>query len=125
AFMSSGGMYGAALHADDPEYRQGRFSGITAYARAKRMQVTLAQMWADRLASQQVEAYSMHPGWVDTPGVADSLPRFRTITRPLLCTVHQGADTMIWLVATQPDGSGTQRFWHDRREQRRALWDYL
>ena len=27
---------------------------------------------------------TMHPGWADTPGVADSLPLFRTLTGPLL-----------------------------------------
>jgi NAD(P)-dependent dehydrogenase (short-subunit alcohol dehydrogenase family) len=46
--MSSGGMYTQTLHADDPEYRHGRYSGAAAYARTKRMQVALTPMLARR-----------------------------------------------------------------------------
>lgn len=138
-FMSSGGMYGASLHDDDPEFRKGDYSGVAAYARCKRMQVVLAQMWAERLAADNVEVSSMHPGWVDTPGVSDSLPTFRAATGPLLRSLEEGADTMIWLVATRPPADSTRRFWHDRKlrptsygperdqdpARRRRLWDYV
>ena len=54
----------------------------------------------------------MHPGWADTPGVQESLPRFRSITRPVLRDDAQGADTSVWLTARRaarrrPGGSGT------------------
>lgn len=138
-FMSSGGMYGAGLHDDDPEYRSGKYSGSKAYARCKRMQVVLAQMWGQRFASSGIDVASMHPGWVDTPGVARYLPKFRALTLPLMRSPEQGADTMVWLVATHPSSDGSRRFWHDRRlrptsygperdqdtEERARFWDYV
>ena len=39
--VSSGGMYAQKLPAHDPEYLNGSYSGTTAYARTKRMQVAL------------------------------------------------------------------------------------
>lgn len=114
-FTSSGGMYAESLHADDPQYEHGRFSGTTAYARTKRMQVALAQMWAERLRTAGVAVHSMHPGWVDTPGVQTSMPRFQSATRPLLRTHEQGADTLVWLAAAAEATTTTGAFWHDRR----------
>lgn len=112
--MSSGGMYTQALPTADPEYRSGRYRGATAYARTKRMQVALTPILARRWAGRGVAVYSMHPGWVDTPGVAESLPVFRRLTGPLLRSPAQGADTAVWLAATTP-APPTGRFWHDRR----------
>ncbi|GEM34418.1 short-chain dehydrogenase [Nocardia neocaledoniensis NBRC 108232] len=111
--MSSGGMYTQRLHLDDPEYRDGDYRGATAYARSKRMQVALTPVLADRYAAAGIAVHSMHPGWVDTPGVATSLPRFRALTHPLLRAPAEGADTAVWLAATDNLPSG--RFWHDRR----------
>ncbi len=141
-FMSSGGMYTAALRDDDPEYREDAYSGPKAYARVKRMQVVLAQMWAQRLAPDGITVESMHPGWVDTRGVARYLPKFRAITLPFMRNVEEGADTMIWLAVARPRAgaqSASGQFWHDRRarptsygrdrdqdlEKRRRLWDYV
>jgi dehydrogenase/reductase SDR family protein 12 len=112
--MSSGGMYAQPLPVDDPEYRGGRYSGATAYARTKRIQVALTPILADRWEPEHVRVYCTHPGWADTPGVAASLPAFRAITGPILRTAQEGADTAIWLAATQP-APPTGHFWHDRR----------
>jgi NAD(P)-dependent dehydrogenase (short-subunit alcohol dehydrogenase family) len=112
--MSSGGMYTQALPVDDLEYRNGRYRGATAYARTKRMQVALTPILADRWAPQGISVSCMHPGWADTPGVADSLPVFRRLTGPLLRSPAQGADTAVWLAAATP-APPTGRFWHDRR----------
>jgi NAD(P)-dependent dehydrogenase (short-subunit alcohol dehydrogenase family) len=114
--MSSGGMYTQTLHVEDPEYRHGRYRGATAYARTKRMQVALTPMLARRWADRNVAVYCMHPGWVDTPGVADSLPGFHRITGPLLRHPSEGADTAVWLAATTP-APPSGRFWHDRRQR--------
>ncbi|MFI5503504.1 SDR family NAD(P)-dependent oxidoreductase [Nocardia asteroides] len=112
--MSSGGMYAQPLAVDDPESRRGEYRGAAAYARTKRMQVALTPLLAVELAEDRVGVHAMHPGWVDTPGIADALPRFRGLTRPLLRTPAAGADTAVWLAATRntlPSG----QFWHDRR----------
>jgi len=115
-FMSSGGMYTAPLPVDDLEAESGRYDGVRVYARTKRMQVVLADAWAQRLAGSDIRVESMHPGWVETPGVAEALPLFRAVTRPLLRDTAQGADTAVWLVAMRPD-STPQHFWHDRAQR--------
>ncbi|MEJ7833564.1 MAG: SDR family NAD(P)-dependent oxidoreductase [Nocardioides sp.] len=120
-FMSSGGMYGSVLRDDDLEYEKGSYNRVQGYARTKRMQVTLAAAWSKRLAAQakgrpgtDTAVESMHPGWVETAGVAQHLPTFRRLTGPALRTAEDGADTAVWLVATRPDSTGTGHFWHDR-----------
>lgn len=115
-FMSSGGMYTAPLSADDLETKAIDYNGVRVYARTKRMQVVLAQAWADRLSGSDIRVESMHPGWVETPGVADALPLFRVVTRPLLRNTADGADTAVWLVATRPE-SAPGHFWHDRAQR--------
>ncbi len=115
-WMSSGGMYAASLRDDDVEFREGEYSGVRAYARTKRMQVVLAADWARRLSGRDIRVASTHPGWVDTAGVAGSLPGFGTLMGPLLRTAADGADTTVWLVSTRPASSG-EHFWHDRAQR--------
>lgn len=114
--VSSGGMYGQALRADDPGYLTGDYSPTTAYARSKRMQVEMGPLLGERWAGDGITVATMHPGWADTPGVQESLPRFRSITRPVLRDDAQGADTSVWLAAVEP-APPTGRFWHDRVER--------
>lgn len=111
-FMSSGGMYAQPLPVDDLEFRAGKYQGAAAYARSKRVQVALTPLLARRWPGVGVS--SMHPGWVDTPGLSDALPGFRTVMRPLLRTAAQAADTAVWLIATDP-APQTGQFWHDRQ----------
>ena len=92
--MSSGGMYTAPLTvsrlqmsdsgSDDP------YRGAEQYARAKRAQVTLTEMWAETFAGSGVRFHSLHPGWADTPGVEEALPTFRKVVGPLLRTRRKG-----------------------------------
>lgn len=114
--VSSGGMYAQALPVHDPEYRQGAYQGAAAYARSKRMQVALTPLMQQRWAADAIRVHAMHPGWSDTPGLASSLPLFRSVTRPLLRDAAAGADTIVWLAATEPPPPGG-RFWHDRAER--------
>lgn len=114
--VSSGGMYGQALRADDPGYLTGDYSPTTAYARSKRMQVEMGPLLGERWSGDGITVATMHPGWADTPGVQESLPRFRSITRPVLRDDAQGADTSVWLAAVEP-APATGRFWHDRVER--------
>jgi dehydrogenase/reductase SDR family protein 12 len=115
--VSSGGMYTQRLHVEDLQSADGEFDGATAYARAKRAQVTLTEQWAARLEGSGVVAHAMHPGWVDTPGLESSLPRFYGATKSLLRTPQQGADTILWLGAAVEPGRCSGGFWHDRRER--------
>lgn len=113
--MSSGGMYTAKLDVEHLEMGDD-YRGSEQYARAKRAQVTLNEMWAQRWgADRSVVFHALHPGWADTPGVAASLPRFRAILGPALRTPDQGADTLVWLAADDGEpATTTGRFWLDR-----------
>lgn len=110
----SGGMYTQGLALDDLNNRDGDYSGSVAYARAKRGLMVLTKMWADQLAGTGVTVNATHPGWVNTPGIKDALPAFYRITRPVLRTPEQGADTILWLAADGPEGQ-TGGLWHDRK----------
>lgn len=113
-WATSGGMYAQPLRLDDLQYQRGDYDGTTAYARTKRMQAVLARVWAQRLEGEGVVVHAAHPGWADTPGMARSLPTFKAISRPLLRTPAQGADTFVWLAAAAEPGRCTGRLWHDR-----------
>lgn len=122
--VSSGGMYTAPLDdsiADDLEYRSGRYEGIRAYARTKRLQVVLAEELANELAEDSIAVNSMHPGWADTPGVTDALPRFARLLGPVLRTAQDGADTIVWLVGAPGGGRRSGLFWCDRRPRSTAF----
>lgn len=137
--VSSGGMYTQRLHVEDLQMERGRYDGTVAYARTKRAQVILTELWAERLRDRGIVVHSMHPGWADTPGVSGSLPLFYKLTKPLLRTPEEGADTIVWLAAAPEAEGSSGLFWHDRRprpthrmrgtketeSEREALWATL
>ncbi len=139
--MSSGGMYAAGLTVDHLQMSDADYRGSEQYARAKRAQVSLNEMWAQRVARTAVVFPALHPGWADTPGVEASLPQFRRLMKPLLRTPAEGADTLVWLAADDGEPLRTSGdFWLDRRrrrihrlpstrrsdtpERRRELWEW-
>lgn len=115
--VSSGGMYTQRLHLEDLQMTHKKFDGPTAYARTKRAQVILSELWAERLRDTSVVVHAMHPGWADTPGLESSLPRFYALTKRLLRTPQEGADTIVWLSAAARPARSSGGFWHDRRER--------
>lgn len=140
--VSSGGMYAAALPTVEgdrnPEMEPDDWDGTRQYAIAKRVQVSLNGVWAAEKPGVWFAA--MHPGWADTPGVKTSLPLFRVVTRPLLRTPRQGADTIAWLASAAHVPGASGLFWCDREarpvhrlsstrasdtpERRKAVWDW-
>lgn len=94
---------------------------MTAYAETKRAQVVLAELWAEEFAASGVCVNAMHPGWADTPSVAASLPRFRRLTKSILRTPAEGADTVIWLAAAARAREHSGRFYFDRSPRRTHL----
>jgi NAD(P)-dependent dehydrogenase (short-subunit alcohol dehydrogenase family) len=137
--ISSGGMYTERLRPDDLQYEKSEYRGAAAYARTKRAQVVLTEMWAKRLQNERVVVHAMHPGWARTAGVAQSLPTFNFLMRPFLRTPQQGADTITWLAAAPEPARSTGGFWfdrspapthlldstHERPGDREDLWDRL
>jgi dehydrogenase/reductase SDR family member 12 len=141
--VTSGGMYTQPVRLDDLQFEREPWSGPRAYARAKRVQVALVREWDRRLAAAGIDvtANAMHPGWADTPGLAEALPGFYRRMRPILRTPAQGVDTIVWL-ATRSDsrpGAGGGKLYLDRRPRhfdrlpstrlkaadRRRLWDAI
>jgi NAD(P)-dependent dehydrogenase (short-subunit alcohol dehydrogenase family)/peroxiredoxin len=136
-WVSSGGMYTRRLSLRDPNWERRRYDGVRAYAETKRAQVVLAELWAEELAGSSVAVNAMHPGWADTPAVQTSLPRFHRLTRSILRTPAEGADTVVWLAACARARAFSGRFFFDReprrthllpvtreaRSERRALWE--
>jgi NAD(P)-dependent dehydrogenase (short-subunit alcohol dehydrogenase family) len=114
--VTSGGMYTQRLPVDDPEYVRAEYKPATAYARSKRTQVALLPVLSRRWAERGLSVHATHPGWADTPGIADSLPGFHRLTGSLLRDAEQGADTTVWLSAVEPvPPSGG--LWQDRHRR--------
>ena len=139
--MSSGGMYTADLTVSALQMSAADYRGTEQYARAKRAQVALNEMWADRFGDRGIHFHAMHPGWASTPGVDASLPTFSKLLGPLLRSPQQGADTLVWLAADDVALGSNGRFWLDRRprsthklrhtrssdtpDRRQRLWDWV
>ncbi len=139
--VTSGGMYTQSLPLDDLQYTREPFSGPRAYARAKRAQAALVREWSRRLAAagSDVRIDAMHPGWADTPGLAEMLPGFHRVMGPLLRTPREGADTIVWLGADAGAEGRSGQLYLDRRprpfdrirstrlsaQDRRRLWDLV
>jgi dehydrogenase/reductase SDR family member 12 len=115
--VSSGGMYTQSLDVDDLQTERRPYKGAAVYARTKRAQIVLTEEWTRRLGGLGITAHAMHPGWVDTPGIEASLPRFHKLVGPALRTPEEGADTIVWLGAAAEPLRKPGRFWHDRRDR--------
>jgi len=113
--VGSGGLYGQPLPAGDPQSEHTSYGPKKIYARTKRQQLVITEQWARRLDGTGIVVHAMHPGWVDTKGVRDWMPVFRALTRPIIRSPEEGADTIVWLGAAPEPLRCTGRFWHDRR----------
>lgn len=140
--MSSGGMYSQPLKVDGLEMPDSQYNGTRQYALAKRAQVVLNELWAERVSKDRCVFHALHPGWVNTPGITGALPGFSKVLGPIgaLRTAQEGADTMVWLSAAEHPMKSSGEFWHDRdirpthrmnstresdtAERRRQLWGW-
>lgn len=120
-WVSSGGMYTQRLDLRWIERGPDPFDGVVQYAQCKRAQVILAGEFARRFSGEPIAFSSMHPGWVETPGVSKSLPGFEKVTRPILRTPEQGADTVVWLAASPSSNDAAGEFYLDRKPRRKQI----
>ncbi|XP_064943705.1 uncharacterized protein LOC135596004 isoform X1 [Musa acuminata AAA Group] len=118
--VSSGGMYTTPL-TPDLQFSESNFDGTLQYARNKRVQVALTEKWAETYTGKGIDFYSMHPGWADTPGVAQSLPGFSERLSGKLRTKDEGADTVIWLALQPKEKLKSGAFYFDRAEAPKHL----
>ena len=119
--MASGGMYAVGLDIDALAPLPSNYGGLKAYARAKRALVALTAHWARRYGDHGIHFNAMHPGWVDTPGVRKSLPRFHFVMRPVLRDARMGADTAVWLGAARAAAELNGAFVFDRKPRPAAI----
>jgi NAD(P)-dependent dehydrogenase (short-subunit alcohol dehydrogenase family) len=138
--VSSGGQYDQQIPADDFQSEETKYGPKKIYARTKRELLVISEAWAEKLAGSRVYVHAVHPGWADTDGVRRWMPLFRAVTRPIIRTPEQGADTIVWLGAAPEGIESTGLFWHDRRRRpttyaigagadgaatRRKLWEHV
>jgi NAD(P)-dependent dehydrogenase (short-subunit alcohol dehydrogenase family) len=115
-FVASAGLYLQRLDPSLLDVDPSRFEGTRDYANAKRAQVVLAHVLAERAAAgTPITFASMHPGWADTTAVRTSLPKFHAVMRSVLRSAEQGADTVVWLATSERPRGTLGRFWFDRR----------
>jgi NAD(P)-dependent dehydrogenase (short-subunit alcohol dehydrogenase family) len=117
-WVSSGGMYTRGLALSDPDWSQRAYDGVTAYAETKRAQVVLSELFAEAFAGTSIKSNAMHPGWAETPAVKSSLPSFYRVTKRILRTPAEGADTVVWLAACPRLEDESGRFFFDREQRR-------
>jgi dehydrogenase/reductase SDR family protein 12 len=114
--VASAGMLTARGDLDRLDPPAAGYRGAATYAEVKRAAAILADAWTARFGDDGVAFPVLHPGWVDTPGLASGLPAFHRLLRPALRTPAQGADTLCWLAGrpAPTDPEGWAGFWHDR-----------
>ena len=93
---SSGGMYTEKLVIEDIYMEKETFNGTTQYARNKRQQICIAEEFS-KLYPNKGLFLVMHPGWVDTPAVRESMPDFYNKMKDKLKEAPEGADTINYL----------------------------
>lgn len=113
-FNSSGGLLLKKLDLSDLTWKKNQYNKISSYANAKRAQSILSEYLSMRFS--QFTFSTSHPGWVDTPALCESMPKFYEKFKNRLRTADQGADTLLWLVSKgQLIHSG--KFWFDRKKR--------
>lgn len=112
--VASGGMYTTRLDLGSLTDASKPFRGAAAYAQTKRIEVILNELWAEHHRGTDITFHAMHPGWVDTPGLRESLPSFYRLMRGALRNPSQGADTIVWLGSAAAPGQLSGAFWFDR-----------
>ncbi|MBK9352737.1 MAG: SDR family NAD(P)-dependent oxidoreductase [Bacteroidetes bacterium] len=120
--ISSGGMYSQKLDLKNLNNISNPYNGSIAYANCKRGLVILTELWAKEYNSKNYTFNSMHPGWADTPGVVTALPVFYKITKHILRTPEEGADTINWLASSTEAGKLNGQFFLDRTIQTTHLF---
>jgi dehydrogenase/reductase SDR family protein 12 len=110
----SGGMYAERLNLKRLNMTSDGYRGARAYAQCKRALSIMTEVWADRWREHNIVVNAMHPGWSDTPGVQKSLPLFRRLTRLVLRSHAEGADTVVWMAQSNQAALSTGKLFLDR-----------
>eukprot|EP00127_Corallochytrium_limacisporum_P001651 Clim_evm4s75 gene=Clim_evmTU4s75 len=125
----SAGMYTYPLNThylaqlQSPNHKKS-YDPVKAYSTHHRARVALTERWAEELKDKDVVVNCVHPGWVDTPGLAYSpIAWFHKLMYMTLRSDAEGADTVIWLAASENPRAAkvTGKFFWDRAERATSL----
>jgi NAD(P)-dependent dehydrogenase (short-subunit alcohol dehydrogenase family) len=114
-------MLARGLDLDDVEFTRRRYRGIDAYAQSKQANRMWTWALARRLEGSGVTAHALHPGGVRTPifskggGVTGLVGTLWARLYGIM--PEEGADTVVWLAASEEGGATSGRFWAKRRER--------
>ena len=112
-WVSSGGMYLKKLDLDSLFFNE-NYNKVSTYANVKRAQVTLVEEMSKQEKWRNTKIFCMHPGWVYTEGLKNSLPNFFSLMKNKLRNLGEGSDTILWLLLTEKNiNSGG--FYFDRQ----------
>lgn len=122
--LVSAGMYASKLNVpviaqgmDARDINAKTYDGLMLYSQHHRGRVLLTE----RLAAEfeGIPFNCVHPGWVDTPGLASSKPMatFYKKFKDRLRSLEEGADTVVWLAVAESEAATreTGKYWFDRK----------
>ena len=122
-WVSSGGMYLKKLDLESLFFNED-YNKVSTYANVKRAQVTVVEEMSKQEKWRKAKIFSMHPGWVYTEGLKNSLPNFFSLMKNKLRNLEEGADTILWLLLTEKNIiSGG--FYFDRQITSPYILDYF
>ena len=119
-WVTSGGMYLSKLKLDEITQVPSSYDKVGAYANVKRAQVTLLPFLREEFKDQTVTA--MHPGWVETPGVAEAIPKFDKKMEGKLRSPLEGADTILWLLGTKQKVESGKLYFDRKKVKSHLFW---
>ena len=117
-WVTSGGMY---LKSFDESlfFSKDKYDKIEVYSNVKRAIVEFLPEFANEFPSFNIT--TMHPGWVDTPGLKNALTSFSQYLDLNLRSSKQGADTIIWLLGKQASPEAGSLYF-DRKKVNKNIW---
>jgi len=118
--VTSGGMLSQPLELDDMQWKKAGFDATKAYAKHKRQQVVITDVWAKKYPS--IQFLTTHPGWADTPALRGAMPDFHEKMKDKLRTAEEGADCIVHGVASKTADLGQNgSFYTDRKPASKHL----
>ena len=133
--VTSGGMYTTPLPnwdvmtsytssnpASSAKPKNFKYDGTMSYAYAKRGQVVLVEEWSKQYANSNdaPKFVTVHPGWTDTPAVADAFGDNAKYLQPLR-QPWQGAEGVAWCTAVPSSQLVNGGLYLDRQVQKKHI----
>lgn len=106
---------------DDLEFKQKKYSSMTAYGSSKLMNILFTKELARRLAGTNITANCLHPGAVASEFGDNTAGLMRAIVwlfkRTIAITPEKGAETSIYLAASPEVANISGRYFDNKREK--------